>query len=394
MGVRGGCDTDILNGRIAVKTMKMAVSVAVAFLLMAGLAACNENESAQWSPGMPLDRDNVKIGIIYLDEAESGWSLAHKLGIQEVQREFDLRDDQVISKFNVSEEDAGNIEYAISEAISQGANIIIAPSWGFMDVCEKLSAEYPNVIFAHASGYKQNDTNFTNYFGRMYQARYLTGIAAGLKTQTGKIGFVAAQDVTNSEVTGWLNAFAMGVESVNPDAMILVNVTKSWFDPASERRAAQRLIDSGCDVIAQHCDTTEPQLAASSAGVWGIGNNVDMSGQAPKAVLTSDVWNWGIYYKLLVGSVIDGSFTTEPYFGDLADGMVDIAPLSYALAAPGTADAIAEAKDKIINGDLVIFSGAMETNNRRRIGETGSKLSDAEIAGNINWYYHNIAVLN
>jgi len=375
------------------KNIKCAALLILSLLLAVGVTGCKPNEPAKWSPGQPIDKSEVKIGIIYLDEAINGWSYSHELGIMETQRELGLSDEQINRKLNVSEEDAGNIEYAISEAIAEGANIIIAPSWGFMDVCEQMAGEHPEVVFAHASGYKYNDTNFTNYFGRLYQARYLTGIAAGLRTQTGKIGFVAAQGVTNSEVTGWLNAFAMGVESVNPEARIYVSVTNSWYDPAGERRAAQLLIERGCDVIAQHCDTAEPQIAAEQAGVWGIGNNVDMSGLAPDAVLTSAIWHWGSYYKYLIGGVIDGSFTTEPYLGGLADGMVDVAPLAPALAAQGMAESISKAKDEIIQGRLNIFGGEMETNDGRIIGEAGGVLSDSEIAVGINWYYRNIILV-
>jgi len=376
------------------RVTKIAAALVLCLLLAASATGCKTNEVVQWRPGQPLDISEIKIGIIYLDDAESGWSYSHELGIMETQRALGLSDDQIIRKLNVSEEDAGNIEYAISEAIAEGANVIIAPSWGFMDVCEQMAVEHPSVIFAHASGYKYNDTNFTNYFGRLYQARYLTGIAAGLKTQTGKVGFVAAQGVTNSEVTGWLNAFAMGVESVNPDARIYVSVTNSWFDPAGERRAAQLLIAEGCDVIAQHCDTAEPQIAAEKAGVWGIGNNVDMGSLAPGAVLTSAIWNWGSYYTILIGSIIDGSFTTQPYLGGLVDGMVGIAPLNPALAVPGMAEAVDAAKEGIIQGRFRIFDGEMETNDGRMIGSAGGTLSTEEIAVGINWYYRNVIILD
>jgi len=195
-------------------------------------------------------------------------------------------------------------------------------------------------------------------------------------------------------VTGGLNAFAMGVESVNPDARIYVSVTHSWFDPSSERRAAQYLINEGCDVIAQHCDTAEPQIAAEQAGVWGIGNSVDMSGQAPNAVLTSVIWNWEPYYIHLIGSIIDGSFSTEPYFGGLADGMVDLAPIQRTLVVPETEAAVAEARARIVSGGFNVFDGEMETNDGQIIGTPGGTLSKSEIAGEINWYYRNITLLN
>ena len=376
------------------KGIKMAACFVMILLLAVSVVSCGVTEAEQWSPGKPLAKSEVKIGVIYLDEAVSGWSYAHELGIREAQQVLGLSNDQIIRKLNVSENDATKIEYMISEAIAEGANIIIAPSWGFMDVCEQMAAEHPDVVFAHVSGYKSNNTNFTNYFGRLYQARYLAGIAAGLKTESNRVGFVAAQDSSNSEVTGGLNAFALGVESVNPDARLYTSIIHSWFDPAGERRAAQKLIDAGCDIIAQHCDTAEPQIAAEEAGVWGIGNNVDMSDQAPDAVLTSVVWNWGSYYTLLIGSVIDGSFTTEPYFGGLADGMVDVAPLTPALATPEMKKAIAEAKEGIISGGINVFGGEMETNDGRTVGKPGGILSESEIAGEINWYYHNITVLD
>ena len=124
---------------------------------------------------------------------------------------------------------------------------------------------------------RNNGKNMNNYFGRIYQARYLAGIAAGMKTQSNKIGYVAAMDVTNSEVTGGINAFAMGVKSVNADARVYVKVTNTWFDVTKEKQAAEALLADGCDVIAQHCDTTAPQLAAQEKGVWGCGYNSDMT---------------------------------------------------------------------------------------------------------------------
>jgi basic membrane protein A len=366
--------------------------ITVPFLIFSN--GCRTSEAEQWRPGMPLDSDKIKIGVIYHDAAQGGgWSYAHEKGISEVSQKFGLREDQILRKFNVDSTDAAMSEHAVREAIAEGANVVIATSWGFMDICERMSAEYPNVIFAHASGYRYNESNFKNYFGRFYQARYLSGIVAGLRTENNKIGFVAARDSSNSEVTGGLNAFAMGVESVNPGAVIYVRITHSWFDPAGERRAAQRLIDEGCDVIAQHCDTAEPQIAAQEAGIWGIGTNVDMGVQAPDAVLTSAIWNWGAYYTFLIGSIIDGTFTTERYYGDLADGMIDITPLS-AFAAPGTEAAVAAARSRIVNDGFGVFEGVMETNDGRSVGTPGEVLSDSEIAGGINWYYRNIIVLN
>jgi basic membrane protein A len=364
---------------------------AAAALIAAG---CGKNDApARWSPGKPLDKNAAKISVFYVDDAETGYSYAHASGLKDAQETLGLSDGQITSHLNISETDTIMIEAAISEAIAKGANIIIATSWGFMNACDKLAKKYPDVVFAHASGYKRNETNFTNYFGRIYQARYLSGIAAGLKTKTGKIGYVAAMGKSNSEVTGGLNAFAMGAESANPDAEVYAVVTHSWYDPSGERAAARKLIAAGADVIAQHCDTPNPQIEAESAGVWGVGYNIDMSRYAPDAVLTSVIWNWGIYYKKLIGGVIDGSFTTEPYFGGLAEGFVDIAPLNAGLVAPETEQFVNKARERMLSGDFNVFDGAMRTNDGRTIGSEGAALSDGEIAGKIDWYYRNVTEL-
>ena len=355
-------------------------------LLMTG---CAKREA--WKPGMPLPKERIKIGVIQpnrIDRA-SGYDYAHYTGTLEAQKALALEDDQFIRKFNVFEDDSAAVEAAMRDCIDAGVNLIIAVSWGYMDVCEKLAAEFPRVIFAHATGYKFNESNFTHYSGRLYQARYLSGIVAGLKTRTGKIGFVAAMGKDNSEVTGGINAFALGVEEVNPAARIYLRRTYSWFDPMGETVAAKYLADEGCDVIAQHCNTPAPQIAAQNAGIYGIGFNSDMGSDAPHAVITSVVVNWGAFYTLLVKSVIEGTFDPRPHFYGLVEGVVDITPLNENLAAPGTAQAVEAARDRI-RGGFNVFDSLMETNDGRIIGVEGKTLSDPEILGGINWYYRTV----
>ena len=338
-------------------------------------------------------KDKIKVGVIHIGDpaSGSGYSYTHDQGIVGMQKNLGLSDDQIIRKNNVSDSDTTAIENAMTECVEEGCNIIFATSWGYMDTCQKLADEYPDVIFSHATGYESNGTNFNNYFGRIYQARYLAGIVAGKNTKTNKLGYVAAMGQDNSEVTGGVNAFAMGAASVNPDSQVYVKVTNSWYDPEGETQAAQALIDSGCDVIAQHCDTPNPQLAAEQAGVYGVGYNSDMSKDAPKAVLTSVMWDWSVYYTKAVQSVIDGTWTGENYFGGMADGLVDIAPIAD-FAADGTQEAVDDARKKIVDGSFNVFDGVIETNDGKTVGKEGSTLSDADITGKMNWYYKSVVV--
>lgn len=400
--------------------MRKFISAALAAAMVFSLSACGgnsaENDTAQATEGqtteaqaegtegaeaeesktaegvMPaIAKEDLKIGVVHItDPAEgSGYTYTHDLGIQGMQKTLGLDDSQIIRKNNISDTDATAIETAIRDCIEEGCNVIFATSWGYMDTCEALAEEYPEVIFSHGTGYKSNGVNFNNYFGRIYQARYLTGIAAGMKTETNKIGYVAAMGKQNSEVTGGCNAFAMGVASVNPDAQVYVKVTNSWFDPEGEKQAADALIAEGCDVIGQHCDTPNPQLAAEAAGVFGVGYNSDMSKDAPKAVLTSTMWDWSVYYTQAVQSIIDGAWTGENYFGGMKDGLVTIAPLSD-LCAEGTAEKIEEAKEKMISGEWDVFDGVIECNDGTTVGEEGKSMPDSDITGNMNWYYKNV----
>jgi len=220
----------------------------------------------------------------------------------------------------------------------------------------------------------------------------LSGIAAGLKTEKNLIGYVAAMGQENSEVTGGINAFAMGVYSVNPDAKVYVKVTNSWYSPEEETNAAKALLAEGCDVIAQHCDTPNPQLEAEKAGAFGIGYNSDMSKDAPKATITSAVWNWAAYYTWAVENVINGTWTGENYFGGMKDGLIAISPLNESIAAEGTKEAIARAEKEIMDGSFNVFDGVIETNDGKTVGEEGKTLDDGTITGGINWYFKTVTV--
>jgi basic membrane protein A len=345
-------------------------------------------EAAEEAPAVA----DFKVGVIHIgDPADgAGYTFAHDQGIVAMQAELGLTDAQVIRKNNVNDTDAVAIRTAMEECIEEGADIIFGTSWGYMDTMEQLAGEYPEVVFSHGSGYKSNETNFNNYFGRIYQARYLAGVAAGLKTVSNMIGYVAAMGVENSEVTGGINAFAMGIESVNPDAKVYVKVTNTWFDPTLEGQAAEALLDMGCDVIAQHADTTAPQMAAQNRGVWGCGYNSDMTKDAPSAHLTAPIWNWGVYYTKAAKAVMEGSWINENYFGGMDDGLVDISPLS-ANCAEGTQAAIDAARKKILDG-YKIFEGELFDNQGNQVCAAGEALADGDITGAMNWYYKTVEV--
>lgn len=338
----------------------------------------------------PIAKEDLKIGFVYIgDTSDAGYTYAHHQGTLYMQEQLGLADEQIILKRNISDSSASDTENAIRELIEQGCQVIVGISFGYMDTMDELAEEFPEVIFAHCSGYKSNDTNFNNYFGRIYEARYLAGIAAGLKTQNNHLGYVAAF-TTVPEVVYSLDAFYLGAKSVNPDVTMTVKAIGSWYDPTTERQVADALLDMGCDVLGMHCDTTGPVVAAQEKGVWAVGYNADMTEAGPDSYLTAPIWHWGIYLTELVQSIIDGTYAPENALPGMAEGLVDLAPLS-ANVADGTAEAIEAAKAKILSGEFGIFEGPISDNEGNVMVEEGQTLTPAEIL-NITWFVDGITV--
>lgn len=342
-----------------------------------------------------ISKDELKIGVLYIGSASetSGYTYAHEIGIQGMANNIGLSDNQIVRKESVSDSDEKAIKAALQDCVDKKCNVIFTTSWGYMNQTEEFAEKYPDIYFANATGYLSNGKNFTNYFGRIYQTRYLSGIVAGLKTKTNKIGYVSAMGTDNSECTGGVDAFAIGVESVNKAAKVKVAVTNSWYAPDDEKKASDALIAAGCNVLAQHCDTTAPQEASQDNGTWSIGYNSDMSKETPKATLTSVIWNWSAYYTSYISSIINASYDGKNYYGGMKENLVSLTELS-SLCESDTADKIKEAKENIISGKFGVFDGVLKTNTGKTVGKEGKTLDDATITGKINWYYHNVSLIN
>ena len=358
-----------------------------------GYISTEDSVQATDSGQTGISKDDMKVGVLYISDPSegSGYSYTHDLGIQGMQENLGLNSDQIERKI-VDDSDTAATEKAIKECIDDGCKMIFTTSWGYMETTAEMAEQYPDVYFSHGTGYLSNGKNFNNYFGRIYQARYLSGIVAGMNTKSNKIGYVAAQDSSNSEVTGGIDAFAIGVESVNPDAKIYVAVTNSWYDPDKEKAASEQLLDMGCDVMAQHCDTPYPQTLAQDRGVYGIGYNSDKSKEPPTSSRPSGIGTWSAYTTAAVHSVMNGTWDGSNYYGGMAEGLVGITNLA-SFAADGTQEKVNEATAAILSGENNVFDGVLETNTGDTIGSEGSTLDDATITGGINWYYRNVVVV-
>ena len=340
--------------------MKKLIALLMAMVMVLGLVACGEAE----------ETNDFKVGAIYINSKNdtAGYTYAHHNGITTAMKDLGLDPATQLVIVDEVPEDKQKVLDAVDTLVGAGCDIVFGISFGYIDALEEAATEYPNVIFSHGTGYKANETNFNNYFGRIYQARYLAGIAAGLKSlETGNdnVGYVAAHTTDYAETASGINAFALGVQAVNPNATIYVKNLNNWADEVNEKAYAEELINSfGCGVVSQHCDSAQPQIAAQNANVFGCGYNSDMTPDAPKAHLTAAIWNWNVYYATAIkaaqacenASEFVAKMGGNAYYGGLKEGFVDVSPLSEN-CTKGTAEAIEIVKKMMVDGEWDVFSG-------------------------------------
>jgi basic membrane protein A len=316
------------------------------------------------------DGDSTKAAFIYVGPVgDAGWTYSHDQGRLAAAAETGV-ETAFVETVPEGTADFGN--YA-RDFIGQGFNVIFGTSFGYMDDMEALAEEFPDVVFDHVSGYKANGTNFGNSFGRMYEPRYLSGMVAGSATSSNLIGYVAAFPIP--EVIRGINAFTLGVLETNPDAQVEVVWTSTWFDPVVEGDSAQALLDKGADVIAMHQDSTAAGEKAEAAGARWVAYNSDMSAHAPAAHLTAPVWNWGPRYAEIIGQAIDGTYEGGYYWGSMADGVVDLAPIASDVDAAVKA-AVAERRQQIIDGSFHPFQGPINAQDGSLYVAAGDVLDD------------------
>ena len=342
----------------------------IALLMVLALLVCMAGCGMERQEESVVDPSAFRVGAIYISSRNdtAGYTYAHHSGIVSAMESLGLDvETQLLIEDNVPEDDE-QVLAAVDSLVEQGADIIFGISFKYMDPMEIAAEKYPNIMFSHGTGFKSNETNYNNYFGRIYQARYLAGVVAGLKSLelgNDNIGYVAAYGTEYAETASGINAFALGVQAVNPNATVYVKTLGAWGDEQREYALATELIEEyGCGIISQHCDSAQPQFAAENAGIFGCGYNSDMTSAAPGAHLTAAIWHWDVYYRTAIDTAMKCESAARfvhdmggpSYYGGLAEGFVDVSPLSEN-CADGSDKAIEEIKNLIISGKWDVFSG-------------------------------------
>jgi basic membrane protein A len=331
--------------------------------------------------------EKLKVGFVYVGPvSDDGWTYEHEQGRQAVAAAFP---DTVETAYQENvPENAADAERVIRDFAQKGFKLIFTTSFGYMEPTINVAKDFPDTIFIHISGYMTAE-NVGTGFAKIEEPRYVSGIVAGKMTKANKLGYVAA--FPTPEVIRGINAFTLGVRSVNPEATVSVVWVNSWFDPVKERAAAESLLDNGADVTAQHEDSPATLQAAAARGLYGVGYDSDMSKTVPEAALTSPVFIWAPYYIATVQSVLDGTWTTNQYWGGWVDGVVDLAP--YGAMVPDDVKALAdESAAKFKSGEqtiFTIFTGPLNDQDGTEKVAAGTAMTGEELLS-MSWFVEGV----
>ncbi len=334
-----------------------------------GLCLVAGNADAQ-SDGRP------SAAFIYVGPVgDAGWTFRHDQG------RMCLDQDRIETSFVESVPETPDVATIERDFIDQGFDMIFATAFGYQPFTQEVAQENPDHYFFGITPTIAPADNILNYYGKLWDGRYLTGLVAGAMTESNVIGFVAAQPIPT--VIAGLNAFTLGVREVNPEAEVRVVWTLSWYDPPAEKQAAVALVEAGADVVAQHQDTPSAVQGAADNGAWAIGSESDMSAFAPEKFLTGTVWNWCPFYQSAVAMVEDGTFEPGEFYGGLDDGTVSLAPIN--LDVPEEIRALVEARRQgIIDGSFDYWHGPILDNQGNEVVAEGGTV-DIDAANSMDW---------
>ncbi len=355
------------------KTLKVVVILLLAVLMSSVFAGCKPKETQK--------EEKIKVAFVLSGVRNDGsWNQAHYEGMVYLQENLTYVETTLSE--NVTQDAA---EKVIRDYANQGYKVIFTCEYGYMDPTLNVAKDFPDVVFENCSGYK-SAANMGNYFGRMYQADYLSGLVVGKMTKTNYIGVIAPFSIP--QIVREINAFTIGARQVNPKAEVHVVWLNSWYDPVNAALATNTLIANGADVIESLIGEPTPIIEAAKAGKYSVGYYYDKSAVAPDYVLTSRVFHWGVYYVECLKAVHDGTWKPDPYWGPLSTGVIDLAPLGK-MVPEEVKTLVEQKKQEIVAGKYDPFNGPVYDQQGNLKVKEGEQLPDSE-KQSIQWFVQGV----
>jgi len=330
---------------------------AISAVAAAALVGCGKKEAPPPAPvAAPAKADPLKIAFAYVGPVgDGGWTFAHDNGRKAIEAAFG---DKVVTSFVEKVPESADAERVLRDMAGQGNKLIFGTTFGYMDPMLKVAADFKDVKFEHATGYKTAD-NMRTYDSRTYEGAYMAGVIAGKMSKTGTLGVVGSVPIP--EVVRNINSFTLGAQSVNPKVKTKVVWVNEWFNPPKETEAATALINGGADVLFQNTDSSAVLQTAEKMGKRAFGWDSDMTAYGPKAHLGSAIINWGPYYVKAVGEALEGKWATGQVWWGVKEGAIDM--VSIAADVPDdTKKRVAEVKAGLKDGSFAIWKGPIMDN--------------------------------
>jgi basic membrane protein A len=329
--------------------MRLARLVALSLVLAFAVAACGSSST-------PSGGNKLKVAFIWVDPVNgSGWTLQWDRARQALETQLGV---ETTAVGPIAE--SADVIPVYEDLIRKGNKMIFATAFGYQAFTTQEAKKHPDIKFIGIGPNTQAHLdNVSTVYGNLWEARFATGVAAGLTTKTNKIGFVAAHTIPS--VVAGINGFALGVQSVNPRAVVKVTVTNTWYDPPTETTAANSLIQAGADVTAQHEDSTATLLASAAAHIYSIGSEADTHDVSPTAYLTGTYYDWSKYALDQVTALQNGTWKADDYSGDLESGLIAVGPVNAAVSADIQAK-VAQAIADLKSGKIKVFTGPIYDN--------------------------------
>ena len=320
----------------------------------------------------------MKVGFVYSEDESTPYTANFVQAQRALEEKYGDRI-EVLYRSNVLSRDA---EQPMLELIREGCSILFINM--DTDVPVTLAREYPEVQFCQVSlpniSMEGTSDNYHTFNGEIYQARYVSGIVAGMKLRqlldSGSIlprdalvGYVGANSTT--EVISGMTAFILGVKSVAPEATMRVRYTGSWSNFAAEKEETRQLINEGCIIISQHVNTAASAIACEEATATGqtvyhVGYHQSMMDVAPSSALVSVRTNWAPYMiqavqavmsDQVIENVVEGHVHGRDMSAGFDYGWVELLELNKHVAAEGTQEKIDNTIDALKKGKIKVFSG-------------------------------------
>ena len=361
--------------------LRVAALTAVATAALVGCGKKEEPVAAAPAPvAAPAPKaEPLKIAFAYVGPVgDGGWSFAHDNGRKALEKEFG---DKIVTKFVESVPESADAERVIREFATDGNKLVFGTTFGYMEPMLKVAADFKDVKFEHATGYKTAE-NMRTYDSRTYEGAYMAGVIAGAMTRTNTLGVVAS--VAIPEVIRNINSFTLGAQSSNPKVKTKVVWVNEWFNPPKETEAATSLINGGADILFQNTDSPAVLKTAEAKGKRAFGWDSDMTAYGPKAHLASAVINWGPYYIKTTQEVLDGKWATGSSWWGVKEGAIDLVSIAEDVPA-ATKTKIEEVKNGLKDGSFAIWKGPiMDNTGKEQIAKDA--VADDKFLGGLNFY--------